>query len=437
MPTPPTDLQTAHVERTVRSRLVKIVLLAAIAVSLLLAVPGLRSVASEIGHLRAGWLLAGIALELASCASFVVLFRRFFRGIAPRQARRLAWTEMGSGALLPGGGVGSLAVGGWLLHLAGMPTRKIIRSSSGLFFLTSAVNLMALIAGALLLGAGLSRGHADLPLVVLPALAGLGALTAVLGIERVSRTRPHGIFGSPWVTQLIGGVGEAKRVAAHPSWRLGGAFGYLGFDIAVLWATLTAVGYSPPIAVLILGYIIGYLANLIPVPGAVGVLEGGIAGTLALYGAPLTEATAGVLVYHVIAFWIPSLGGLLAYRSLRLDLTPSSLAVPVPAPTRAAIHQANPPTPLTGGLMHTPAIPTAAHDDPIPIAAHAAGGPVSAVAPAQSAVPSPRRDGDQSRIGAVAPIRARRSRGAMRSRHVEAHAVAWLRSLRHETGVSS
>ena len=57
-----------------------------------------------------------------------------------------------------------------------------------------------------------------------------------------------------------------------------------------------------------LGYIIGYLANLIPVPGAVGVLEGGIAGTLVLYGAPLTQATAGVLIYHAIAFWIPSLG---------------------------------------------------------------------------------------------------------------------------------
>jgi hypothetical protein len=37
---------------------------------------------------------------------------------------------MGSGALLPGGGVGSLAVGGWLLHLAGMPTREIVRSSA-------------------------------------------------------------------------------------------------------------------------------------------------------------------------------------------------------------------------------------------------------------------------------------------------------------------
>ena len=56
-------------------------------------------------------------------------------------AREMAWSQMGSGALLPGGGVGSLAVGGWLLHLAGMSTRQIVRRSSGLFFLTSAINV--------------------------------------------------------------------------------------------------------------------------------------------------------------------------------------------------------------------------------------------------------------------------------------------------------
>ena len=35
------------------------------------------------------------------------------------------------------------------------------------------------------------------------------------------------------------------------------------------------------------------------------------------------------------------------------------------------------------------------------------------------------------------PPRAQRTRGAMRSRHVEAHAVAWLRSLRDEARVAS
>jgi len=312
--------------RPVAVRVITIAVLVAALVSLLLAVPALRAVAREVSHVSGGWLILAAALELASCASFVLVFRHFFKGVPARGARDLAWTEMGSGALLPGGGVGSLAVGGWLLHLAGMPTRKIVRSSSGLFFLTSAVNVAALIGGGVLLATGLSAGRHGLLQVGLPILAGSAAFVTVLATARLRRRRSPAVADSSWAAQLVNGIGTAEHALRHPSWRLVGAIGYLGFDIAVLWATLNAVGYSPPLAVLILGYIIGYVANLIPVPGAVGVLEGGLAGTLVLYGAPITEATAGVLVYHAIAFWIPSIGGLVGYRRLRRRL-PQEIAV--------------------------------------------------------------------------------------------------------------
>ena len=42
-------------------------------------------------------------------------------------------------------------------------------------------------------------------------------------------------------------------------------------------------------------------------------LEGGLVGAMALYGIPVMPATAAVLIYHTIAFWIPSLGGAVAY----------------------------------------------------------------------------------------------------------------------------
>ncbi|MCW3020647.1 MAG: flippase-like protein [Solirubrobacterales bacterium] len=307
-------------------------LLAAMLVSLVVAVPALNGVAHEIAHIDAGWLLLAGAFELASCTSFVVVFRHFFARVPAPAARELAWTEMGSGALLPGGGVGSLAVGGWLLHLAGMPAREIVRNSSSLFFFTSAVNVIALIGGGSLLASGLSNGNDELVLAGAPIVLGVGVIAVALTIARLSERRSHALAESRWIGALANGIGEAQHALRHPSWRLLGGIGYLGFDVAVLWTTLSAVGYSPPIAVLLLGYIIGYLANLIPVPGGVGVLEGGLAGTLVLYGAPVTQAAAGVLVYHAIAFWIPSLGGLFAYRLLRRDLeasqpTPSSRPV--------------------------------------------------------------------------------------------------------------
>lgn len=337
---PPRERRRAGIGRLARSslaaRMLTIGVLVAALVSLLLAIPGLHAVASEVGHVGGVWLILAGALELASCASFVVVFRHFFGGVPAQSARELAWTEMGSGALLPGGGVGSLAVGGWLLHLAGMPTRKIVSSSSGLFFLTSAVNVAALIGGGLLLASGLSAGQHDLLRVGIPILGGSLAAATVLGSARLQRRRPSLLADSSWAAQLVSGVGAAERALRHPSWRLLGAIGYLGFDIAVLWATLSGVGYSAPLAVLMLGYIIGYLANLIPVPGGVGVLEGGIAATLVLYGAPLTEATAGVLIYHAIAFWIPSLGGLAGYRRLRRHL-PGTVASAEPGEPRVSV----------------------------------------------------------------------------------------------------
>src|SRR3954451_16112874 len=83
--------------------------------SLLVAVPELRGVLDKIGDMKPGWIAAAVALELASSVGFVVIFRMFFDSVPARLARRVAWTEMASGALLPGGGAGGLAIGGWLL----------------------------------------------------------------------------------------------------------------------------------------------------------------------------------------------------------------------------------------------------------------------------------------------------------------------------------
>jgi hypothetical protein len=55
---------------------------------------------------------------------------------------------------------------------------------------------------------------------------------------------------------------------------------------------------------------------MLPVPGGFGVLEVGLAATLILYARPPPRAAA-VVVCHAIAFWVPSLGGLMGYGRLR------------------------------------------------------------------------------------------------------------------------
>jgi uncharacterized membrane protein YbhN (UPF0104 family) len=304
-------------------RLAVALLLSAAIGSLLLAVPPLRGVERQIEHMQLGWVIAAVALELASCLGFVVIFRLFFDELPAGPARELAWTEEGSGALLPGGGVGALAIGGWLLRRAGMSTRSVVDRSSALFFLTSAVNVAALVGGAALFVVSRPHGSDELLGVGPPIVGGVAAALGVLAVPIVVSRHPSRDWPT-WLIDLAAGITRARRSLLRPSWRLLGALGYLGFDIAALGAAFAAAGRPIGAAPLILGYLIGYLANLIPIPGGFGVLEGGLAGTLIAYGAPATQATAAVVVYHAIAFWIPSLGGLAGYARLRRRLGDTS-----------------------------------------------------------------------------------------------------------------
>src|SRR5437764_2477864 len=97
----------AHIAR----RVILAGLLSVAIASLSLAVPALQGVATQVKHLDVGWVLAAVALERGSCLAFVVVFRLFF--------------DQGAGALLPGGGVGALAIGGWLLRREGISKRQV------------------------------------------------------------------------------------------------------------------------------------------------------------------------------------------------------------------------------------------------------------------------------------------------------------------------
>jgi len=290
-------------------------LLVVLGIALLAAVPGLRGVLREIREIGPGWVAVAVALEIASSVGFVVVFRLFFDRLEPRDARALAWTTQGSGALLPGGGAGGLAIGGWLTHLTGAPLSWIARRSAALFLVGGAVSSTALVGAGVALIAGAPGPH-DLLTVVLPtavAAAGTLAIAALPAFVRPPRRTPR------WLAPIAASVREGEQITfrRRPSWRLLGAIGYLGFDVAVLWVLLRADGSAPSIAAVTLAYSVGYAANWIPIPGGIGVLDAGLTGALVLYGVSPVHAAAAVIVYHAIAFWVPGLGGVLAYLRLR------------------------------------------------------------------------------------------------------------------------
>jgi uncharacterized membrane protein YbhN (UPF0104 family) len=70
----------------------------------------------------------------------------------------------------------------------------------------------------------------------------------------------------------------------------------------------------------LMGYLIGQLGGLLPLPGGVGGIDGGLIGALIVFGAPAAATVGAVLAYRVILFWLPLLLGGYAFTKLRKGL---------------------------------------------------------------------------------------------------------------------
>jgi uncharacterized protein (TIRG00374 family) len=120
---------------------------------------------------------------------------------------------------------------------------------------------------------------------------------------------------------VIDGTGEALLILRSRNGRVvAGAVGYWAFDNAVLWATYHAFGLSPPLTVIAMGYLIGQLGGLLPIPGGIGGIDGGLIGALIVYGAPAAGTVAAVFAYRLILFWLPLILGATAFSALRRDM---------------------------------------------------------------------------------------------------------------------
>jgi uncharacterized protein (TIRG00374 family) len=113
------------------------------------------------------------------------------------------------------------------------------------------------------------------------------------------------------------GVRDAIRLMRRKPVGAAGAPVWWGFDIAVLWASFRAFGHAPAIGVIVTAYFVGTLGNLLPLPGGVGGVDGGIIAALVGFGVGGGIALLAVLTHRVFSFWLPTIPGGIAYLQLR------------------------------------------------------------------------------------------------------------------------
>jgi uncharacterized protein (TIRG00374 family) len=297
---------------------------------------GLSSTLWRLRHAEPWWIAAGAGLEVVSLVGYGLLFRTVFSchgvRIGWRESYEITLAGTVASKLLSTAGAGGVALTIWALRASGLAAREIARR-----MVTFELLLYSAFAGALLivgtgLRTGVFAGRAPWTLTVVPAAVAAVAI-ALMILLRVTPVRfeqriAGGASSHRFAARLLARLAEAPRTLREATAvasdlisqrRLGvlGAVIYWGFDIATLWAALHAFGTPPPAGAIVMAYFIGQLANLLPLPGGLGGVEGGMIGALLAFGAQGSLAVLGVLAYRLISFWLPTLPGAIAYVRLR------------------------------------------------------------------------------------------------------------------------
>jgi uncharacterized membrane protein YbhN (UPF0104 family) len=340
----PEDLPREFQPRMLRRRGLQAIAALTVLVLIFLLAPGLGEVREQLDGANPGWLAVATLFEGLSFLSYLVMFGPIFcTGLTWRRSWQIGGSELAMGSLIPASGAGGLALGAWVLHRGGMSGQRIGRRSVAFFLIKSGVNFIAVVVLGAVMAVGLVGPDLSLWLTAFPAGMAALAIAGVVALPRFGPGRPPGPDASRLRRAMaatrravIDGTGEALQILRSGNRRvLAGSVGYWAFDNAVLWATFHAFGISPPLTVVLMGYLIGQLGGLLPIPGGIGGIDGGLIGTLIVYGVPAAATAAAVLAYRLILFWLPLIVGAVAFAALRRDM-PGSYEFASCAPAIAA-----------------------------------------------------------------------------------------------------
>ena len=330
---------------------------------LYLVLPKLAGVSEDVKRIEKGdkwWVAVGVAFEVVSFGGYVVLFRTVFARGRTRISWRVSYQVTMAGLvatrLFAAGGAGGIALTAWALRRSGMAPRLVACRMVAFMVL-----LYAVYAGSLLIdgvGArdrglpwrGLVRDHGgarDRRFVLFVVTGAIALLPK--DVER----RLHGWASGPsrvahLFTKTVAapalaasGVRTAMDLIRERRPGLLGAIVWWTFDILVLWAMFHAFGTPPPLSVIWMCYFVGTLANLLPLPGGLGGVEGGMIGAFAAFGVSFDLAVLAVLSYRAISFWLPTIPGGIAYFQLRKTVAQWKSEQPSPSgPVRGVAGQA-------------------------------------------------------------------------------------------------
>jgi uncharacterized membrane protein YbhN (UPF0104 family) len=182
------------------------------------------------------------------------------------------------------------------------------------------------------LGTGVLPGGGSFAITIVPAIAAALMFAIAGGIALlpgdIERRIARWVTGSGRLSRfwarlsaapalVASGVRNAIEMLRRRDPALLGAIAWWGFDMSVVWAMFHAFGSPPPFTVIWMAYFVGMFGNLLPLPGGIGGVEGGMIGAFVAFGVDFNLSVLAVLSYRAISFWLPTIPGAIAYLQLR------------------------------------------------------------------------------------------------------------------------
>lgn len=291
------------------------------------------------------WLVVAVVLEVFSFVGYVWVFNATTRRSGLKLPRFTSWRIVLAGVaatrLLATAGAGGIASTTFALRRQGLDARHAGATVAAQIAIVYVwFILLIAVTGVVLFVFG--HGHAAITIVP----AGIAALILVVaflgrsGLRKLAAASGHregrvarALAAVPAI--LDEGVQNVSKLVRERDVAIfGGALWWIA-DAGVLWAACHAFGAAPNMLDILMAYLLGQVANLLPIPGGLGV-EAGLLGMMLAFGIPGGVAVLASLLQRLISTWLPAIPGALALAAIgRQSPDAEVIAVDERTPPRA------------------------------------------------------------------------------------------------------
>lgn len=309
-----------HARRLVRSIAV-VVVLGALAYTVLFAAPGFDEAGQALGRLRPMAVVAALVAEATALACQARIYGAAAAAVGVRlpyrQALNVSLSALTASHLFPAGGAVGAAVATTRMIAFGAPQAAGAAAAA----LTGTLNILTL---AVILTLGLVAtwvaGGVSLT-ALLGAIVAVGVLTVVAGLVLVVVSSPtrggrlldlvdravarFNVDMTGWRSSLADVAESPPSVASIGRIMAWAAIAWLA-DAAALWAVFAGLGEILSPGVLLLGFSVEHVAVMVPIsPGGLGLVEAGMAGAFTALGVSAGTAVTAVVGFRIVSYWIP------------------------------------------------------------------------------------------------------------------------------------